>query len=242
MEAKVDKKLKPMGLTGSILIYISAAMLMFTLTRFLIPFLHKVTEWEIILFWFLIGALGIFLPLIVLGIIILKREGYSFSRQTWMERLRFRKLTRDDLVITFKAIFAVLVLTFILQKGLEAVGGKFENAPAFMYLEPLSGSRLWILAAWAPYWIFNIMGEEFIWRGVMLPRQEPAFGKHTWIIHGFGWWLFHIAFGMNLLITLIPLIFIQSWVVQKTKNSWTGVIMHGGINGPAFIAISLGLI
>jgi len=45
-----------------------------------------------------------------------------------------------------------------------------------------------------------------------------------------------------LLITLIPLIFIQSYIVQKTKNSWVGVIMHGGINGPSFIAIALGLI
>jgi membrane protease YdiL (CAAX protease family) len=111
-----------------------------------------------------------------------------------------------------------------------------------MFLEPLSGVRYLILAAWLPYWIFNILGEEFFWRGVMMPRQELSFGKYTWLIHGFGWGLFHIAFGWHLLITLIPLIFVQSYVVQKTKNSWTGVIIHGGINGPAFIAISLGLI
>jgi len=41
---------------------------------------------------------------------------------------------------------------------------------------------------------------------------------------------------------LIPLIFIQSYIVQKTKNSWIGVIMHGGLNGPSFIAICFGLI
>ncbi len=85
------------------------------------------------------------------------------------------------------------------------------------------------------------MGEEILWRGVMLPRQELVFGKYTWVIHGFGWLLFHAAFGWQLLITLIPIIFIQSFVVQKTKNSWTGVILHGTINGPSFIAISFGL-
>ncbi len=105
----MDKKLKPMGFKVSILIYISAAVLIFTLTRFLIPFLNKVTGWEIILFWFLIAALGIFIPLILLGIIILKKEGYALTLQTWKERLRFRKLTRDDLIITFKAIFALLI-------------------------------------------------------------------------------------------------------------------------------------
>ena len=76
----------------------------------------------------------------------------------------------------------------------------------------------------------------------MKPRQELVFGRNTWIFHGIGWGLFHIAFGWQLLITLIPLIFIQSYIVQKTKNSWVGVIMHGSINGPSFIAIALGLI
>jgi len=236
------KKLKPLGLGISFLIYVSAAGLLFTVTRYLIPFLHKVTGWEIILFWFLTGALCVFLPLILLGIWILKKEGHALNRETWKERLRFRKLTRDDLITSISGIIAVLVLTVILQKVLAALGMSSGNAPAFMALEPLSGARYLILLAWAPYWIFNIMGEEFIWRGVMLPRQEVAFGKYTWILHGFGWWLFHIAFGWHLLITVIPVIFIQSYVVQKTKNSWTGVIMHGGINGPAFIAISLGLI
>jgi membrane protease YdiL (CAAX protease family) len=86
------------------------------------------------------------------------------------------------------------------------------------------------------------MGEEFLWRGVMLPRQEAAHGKYAWLFHGLGWGLFHIAFGWQLLIMLLPLIFIQTYIVQRTQNSWVGVIMHGGLNGPSFIAISLGLI
>lgn len=238
----MDKQLKPMGFVFSMSICIAASVLMFTLTRYLIPFLHEITGWEIILFWFLVGSLGVFLPLIITGIIILKKEGQRFSRQTWKERLRFRKVTKNDLIWSIGAILVVLVITGLLMKILELFGGKFESSPSFMFLEPLSGARYLILAAWLPYWILNILGEEFFWRGVMMPRQEISFGKYTWLIHGFGWGLFHIAFGWNLLITLIPLLFIQSYVVQKTKNSWTGVIMHGGINGPAFIAISLGLI
>jgi membrane protease YdiL (CAAX protease family) len=95
-----------------------------------------------------------------------------------------------------------------------------------MVFEPLSKGRYWFLLVWLPYWILNILGEEFIWRGVMLPRQELVFGKYTWIIHGFGWGLFHIAFGLKLLITLIPLIFIQSFIVQKQKLM-DRVILHG---------------
>lgn len=125
---------------------------------------------------------------------------------------------------------------------LEHIIGKFDHSPPFMAFEPLNEGRYWLLLVWAPYWVLNIMGEEILWRGVMLPRQELAFGKYTWLVHGTGWALFHIAFGLTLLITLLPLIYIQSFIVQKTKNSWVGVLMHGGMNGPAFIAIALGAI
>jgi membrane protease YdiL (CAAX protease family) len=134
------------------------------------------------------------------------------------------------------------ILSGIMMKLLELIIGKFDHSPAFMSFDPLTEGRYWLLLVWLPYWILNIMGEEFLWRGVILPRQEIAFGKYTWVIHGFGWGLFHVAFGWQLLIPLIPLIFIQSFIVQKTKNSWVGVIMHGGLNGPSFIAICFGLI
>jgi membrane protease YdiL (CAAX protease family) len=76
----------------------------------------------------------------------------------------------------------------------------------------------------------------------MLPRQEIAFGKWTWILHGVGWGLFHIAFGWQLLLTLLPILFIQSYVVQRRQNTWIGVIIHAGINGPGFLAIAFGMI
>ncbi len=76
----------------------------------------------------------------------------------------------------------------------------------------------------------------------MLPRQELAFGNWAWLFHGIGWGIFHISFGWKFLITLLPILFIQSYVVQRRKNSWIGVVIHGGINGPAFLAISFGLL
>lgn len=235
-------QLKKLGLAGSFAIYGSAAVLMFVLTRYLIPYLSKTTGMETIFFWFVVAGAGIFTPLIITGILILKSEGFGFSKQTWTERLRFKRLTSKDLHLTFAGLVAVGILSGAVMKILEMVIGKFDHSPVFMQFEPLSPGRYWLLLVWVPYWVTNILGEEFLWRGVMLPRQEVAFGKHTWLIHGFGWGLFHIAFGWQLLITLIPLIFIQSYLVQKTGNSWVGVIMHGALNGPAFIAICFGLI
>lgn len=235
-------KFKKLGFVGSFTIYLSAATLMFVMTHFLIPFLSETTGMETIFFWFVVAGAGIFTPLIITGLVILRSEGYKISWQTITGRLRFKRLTSKDLLLTFAGLVAVGILSGALMKILEMLIGKFDHSPSFMQFEPLSQGRYWLLLIWAPYWITNILGEEFLWRGVMLPRQEIAFGKYTWLIHGFGWGLFHIAFGWQLLVTLIPLIFIQSYLVQKTGNSWVGVIMHGGLNGPAFIAICFGLI
>lgn len=237
-----ENGLKKLGLISSFAIYIPAALLMYFLTKYLIPYLSEITGQETILFWFIVAGLGIFSPLIITAIMILRSEGFKISKNTWIQRLRFRKITKKDILWSIGGLILVGIISGIIMKGLELVIGKFDHSPAFMSFEPLTKGRYWLLLVWFPYWILNILGEEILWRGVMLPRQEIAFGKYAWVIHGFGWGLFHIAFGWQLIITLIPLIFIQSYVVQRTKNSWIGVIMHGGLNGPSFIAISFGLI
>ncbi|HOI86764.1 MAG TPA: CPBP family intramembrane metalloprotease [Lentimicrobium sp.] len=235
-------EIKGLGLAGSLMIYIPASLLMFVLTKYLIPFLSRETGQETVLFWFIVGGLGIFLPLIITALLILKSEGYKINRNTLIKRLRFRRIKKQDLVWCFAGVIVVGIFSMLIIKGLELTIGEFDHSPAFMSFEPLSKGRYWLLLVWAPYWVLNILGEELLWRGVMLPRQEIAFGKFAWVIHGFGWGLFHIAFGWQLLLTLMPLIFIQSFIVQRTKNSWIGVIMHGGLNGPSFIAICFGLI
>ena len=235
-------ELKKLGLVPSFAIYISASLLLFFTTKYLIPYLSILTGQETILFWFIVAGLGVFTPLIMVGILVLNYEGYKLNKATLVHRLRFRKLTKSDILWCLAGLIAVGIFSGLVMKGLEFVIGKFNHSPSFMTFEPLSKGRYWLLLVWLPYWILNILGEELLWRGVMMPRQELVFGKYTWLVHGFGWGLFHIAFGWQLLITLTPIFFIQSYVVQKTKNSWVGVIIHGGLNGPSFIAISLGLI
>ena len=239
---KKEVTLKKLGVISSFSIYIPAALLMFVLTKFLIPYLSELTGIETVFFWFVVAGLGIFIPLIITGILILSAEGFKISKATWNKRLRFRRITSKDLVWGISGLILVGLLSAMMMKGLELVVGKFDHSPAFLSFEPITKGRYWLLLVWFPYWILNILGEEFLWRGVMLPRQEIAFGKNAWVIHGFGWGLFHIAFGWQLLITLIPMIFIQSYIVQRVKNTWIGVLMHAGLNGPSFIAISLGLL
>lgn len=110
-----------------------------------------------------------------------------------------------------------------------------------MHLEPLGPGRYWIFVAWLPFWLLNILGEEILWRGVVLPRQEQAFGARAWAVNGAGWLLFHIAFGWRFVLMLIPICFILPWVAQRRRSSWPGVLIHAGLNGPASVTIALGI-
>jgi membrane protease YdiL (CAAX protease family) len=72
---------------------------------------------------------------------------------------------------------------------------------------------------------FNIAGEELWWRGYILPRQEFAFGRWAWLIHGLLWWSFHMFKWWDL-VTVLPIVLILSYMAQRTKNNWVPTIAH----------------
>jgi len=235
-------RVKGLGAYKSLFIFGTAGFILYLETYFLIPWLSKMTGIETVVFWFLVAGLGMFLPLLLVAYFMLKSEGVLNIQGLMSKRLRFKKIRFHDWRWGFGAIVAIGCLSMLVMKGLEMLSGPFDQQPPFMQFEPLSSGRYWILLAWFPYWILNIMGEEILWRGVIFPRQEIVFGRYTWIFHGLCWSLFHIPFGWQLFLTLLPILFIQSLVIQKTKNTWIGVLIHAVINGPSFIAISLGLL
>jgi len=221
------------GLTGLVL-YLE--------TNYLIPYLAQISGIETIIWWFVVAAFGMFIPLLFIASCFLRQEGELFKPGMWKDRLRFRKMNSGDWIWGIGGIIVIGALSYVIMIVMEKMTGPVDHQPPFMQFEPLATGRYWILAVWLPFWIFNIMGEEILWRGVILPRQEASFGKYAWIVQGFGWGLFHIAFGSQLLITLLPILFILPYIVQKRKNSWIGVFLHAGLNGPSFVAISLGYI
>lgn len=237
-----NKPLTAFGFWPSVAVFGGAGLILYLETHFLIPYLSAITGWETVIFWFLVAGLGIFLPLLIIAIIITQAEGTFKQPNYWKERLRFHKMTAVDWRWGLLGIVAVAAASGGVSELLKLFTSEINHQPVFMAFEPLTPDRYWLLLLWFPYWLLNIMGEEILWRGVLLPRQEIAFGKYAWIYHGIFWGVFHLAFGWHLILTLLPMLFIQSYVVQKRQNTWLGVLIHAGINGPAFLAISFGLI
>jgi membrane protease YdiL (CAAX protease family) len=224
----------------SLAIFAGFAALLYVQTHLTIPWLSETSGIEPIFFWFVVGGLGVFLPLLLTAWFMLQREGIRASR-IWTERLRFRRMNAGDWLWSLGGVIAAGLASGIIMKLITTAVGEMDTQPPFMHLEPLDAGRYWLLAVWLPYWVLNIMGEEILWRGVMLPRSEAASGNWGWAVQGLGWTIFHVAFGWQLLLTMVPLLFILPYVAQRRANSWTGVVIHAVINGPAFILIALGV-
>jgi membrane protease YdiL (CAAX protease family) len=83
---------------------------------------------------------------------------------------------------------------------------------------------------------FNVFGEELWWRGFILPRQEAALGRYTWVAHGVLWALFH-AFKFWEIPALLPATLAFAYIAQRTKSTWPGILAHLGLNGFDSIAL-----
>lgn len=241
--APINKHDSPaLGLGGSTLIFGAMALVAFGVTSSLEP-LARLTGLEPIIVWFIVGGVGMFVPLIGLGVFMLLREARTSEKPfVWRERLRMTPMRGADWIWTLAGLLAIGVAMGVMLLLMKLLTGTIDLTPSFMELEPLGPGRWWILVAWIPFYLVNILGEEFLWRGVILPRQEAALGRWAWMVNGAGWLMFHGAFGMTIMIMLIPTVFILPYVVQRRGNSWIGVVIHAALNGPGFLAVSFGLV
>lgn len=232
----------PTGWIQSAVIFGVAAGLLFVVTKVVIPILETALGIEAIVSWFIAAGLLVFAPLCALGWWLLTQEGSVSNLRSLAERLWLRPMTGEDWLWCAGALATIAATSLLVHFGLHAATGQFDLSPSFMKMEPLDAGRYWILFAWVPFWLLNILSEEFLWRGVILPRQEAALGQHAWAANVAGWLIFHFAFGPELLLTLAPIIIVLPYVVQRRRNTTVGVVIHAALNGPGFLAVALGFI
>lgn len=232
----------PMEWFGTVVLFSGAGVLLFCVTHWLMPALATRTTTEPVILWFAAAGSGVFVPLLFATIVLLRMEDVCGEHTVWRNRLRFRPMTGSDWLWSLCGLAVIGVLAAGCVMVLRNLCAGVRLHPSFISMTPLTADRYWIMGVWLPFWIVNIMSEEILWRGVVLPRQEVAFGKWAWLVNGAGWLFFHFSFGPAILLTLVPTTFIVPYVVQRQQNSWTGVVIHAGLNGPGFIAVAFGIV
>jgi membrane protease YdiL (CAAX protease family) len=93
---------------------------------------------------------------------------------------------------------------------------------------PLYGAW-WLVPVYFVGWLFNILGEEFWFRGYIFPRQELAFGRLAWMVNGLMFTLNHL-WQPWILVAILPSSLLLAYVVQSRKNTWIGILQHGFVN------------
>jgi membrane protease YdiL (CAAX protease family) len=76
--------------------------------------------------------------------------------------------------------------------------------------------------------LFNtVLGEEFAFRGVLLPRMKGVFGKWDWVANGLIFGLYHLHQPWGILNSVIGGWFF-AFSAKRFHSSWFSIILHSG--------------
>lgn len=214
----------------------------FLLLYTLLPFLKNNFIINSSLYWFIIGYF-LFIPIFLFPIAALPTASKkSFARLK--NELFFKPFSKRDWAYAITGLLLTIVLTGIIFLGSFVLNKYFnvrmiKTTPWFIEMQPYEGIETLYLLVWLPMFFFNIVGEEILWRGYIQSRLK---GKYSWLLCTFLWLGFHLPFGLDLMIMLVPVMIIIPYIFSKTQNTAIGIFIHGLYNGPTFIAVALGLL
>ncbi len=122
-----------------------------------------------------------------------------------------------------------------------------QPAP-FMDMQQLASpafrGQWWLLGIALLASIFNyFLGEEFLFRGVLLPRMQGVFGKADWLANGVLFGLYHLHKPWNIP-GIIASAFAMTWPSARFRSNWMAIVVHGVEMIPLLIivlAVILGL-
>ncbi|MBX3042668.1 MAG: CPBP family intramembrane metalloprotease [Candidatus Kapabacteria bacterium] len=231
-------ELKPLGIVKSALIFIFFTIILYFACWNYLPFLIRKFGAHPVLAWHISGGI-VFVMLFSSAFAAFLGERAIGLRQSFWERFRIKKLDKTDWKWSLWGLLALYVSSGLVFFAESSLISNFSTNPAFMEMPPIKPNEWWLLLTWLIMFFFNIVGEEIFWRGYMFPKQRIVLGKYTWIVNSAGWMLFHLAFGWQMMIMLIPTIVIIPYIMQKRDNTTIGIFLHGVFNGLSYLAITL---
>jgi len=256
MEISSKTSIKPMGIFASLLYFGIPSVIFYFFIYFVMQRLHGAGVNDFVNFY--ASMVTPLILMLIASLVAYKSEGNKFSWALLSKRFRLKKMEKKDWIYTLILIVAMIIIQgglaftskWLIQFDffapptflLPAVDPRLEHnlvLNSFMGF-PLKG-QWWIFFVYLSVLVFNIIGEEFWWRGYILPRQELAFKNWTWVAHGIFWALFHFFWKWNLLI-LLPVSLVLSYVVFKQKNTWIAIITHMIFNSIPLIGLLIGII
>ena len=209
-----------------------------------------------------LAALGIGLVWqFVLVLILLRREGVALRWSSLRERLWLKAPSDRDgkpdgrlwwwiIPLLFATVLYELALNGPVQHFWVSIFPAFAEPSSFSLAGLLNTpeARAKLVGAWGFLLLFivqaffnTVAGEELLFRGVLLPRMQGAFGKWDWLANGilFGFYHWHQPWGM--LGSVVDGALLYAFPTKRFRSSWFGIIAHSG-QSVYFSIVLLGLV
>jgi membrane protease YdiL (CAAX protease family) len=89
--------------------------------------------------------------------------------------------------------------------------------------------------------VFNtVLGEELLFRGLLLPRMRGVFGRYDWVANGVLFACYHLHTPWVIPTALIN-VFAISYPSRRYESAWMGILVHS-TQSVGLIAIVLALV
>lgn len=187
--------------------------------------------------------------LFVLSMIIVRREEGDLRWATVKRRLRLNT-PRDPKTGETRRRLWLWVILFIIASGVwelaltSYVDGLwvsifpfFAEPPGFSMAAVLESQGIldrlvgawWFFALFVVQAIFNtFLGEEFLFRGVLLPKMEGVFGRWSWVANGVLFGFYHVHQPWGIVGAVISGVFLYTYPTWRFRSTWMGIIVHSG--------------
>lgn len=238
-----------------LIIWALSAIPMGVLAFVITPKLVEITNWPPVISYWIAVNIGLVWQF-VLSLIILKRDGHALNWQTVVMRMKYQKPVhpktgRSGYWLLLWAI-PFIALSALLQSGVVGLPDADSlMAPLIQHLPKYDLSSLasaeykgawWILGLFIVTCIFNyFLGEEFMYRGILLPKMNGVFGKWDWFFNGILFGFYHLHKPQVILSTALYFGFVFAFPSKLFQSNWMAVIIHG-LEGVLGIILILGII
>ncbi len=193
----------------------------------------------------------LYLILITLGLVwegvvaymILRREVKPFTWANIKDRVWLHTPTNSKTGIPSNWLLLwTIPLIVVIQLGdqfLDPLDGfwvktfPFLAPPPYMEIERLAGPAVgqwWLLGVVAVIILFNyLVGEELIFRGILLPKMNGVFGKWDFIANGILFVAYHLHMAWKWP-SMLLYNWIRPWATKRFKSYWVAFMLHGFVD------------
>ncbi len=185
----------------------------------------------------------------VLAMILVHREAGHLSwaalkDRLWLHTPRHPRTGQPDkrlwfwlmLLVPLFPLF-VFAITPPLNKAWVALLPFLVEPPQYRFAQLIAApqNRALLVGAWWFYGLFlvlalfnTLLGEELLFRGILLPRMRGVFAKWDWLANGalFGAYHLHQPWGIPGSIVVGALLF--ALPTKLFRSAWFGIVIHSG--------------